>query len=148
MTIIIGHFLRNTKEALGNLLFNMANSLTCRSLVFQMINGQTLNKKSFCFIKITNECLKLFIKVMTEVNVTIIFFAQARELSKVKSTTAQLPQTLFGHNLRSMLVDQFNLLAIGNTFILAVNENYISDSSQITLKEKDIVAVIPPISGG
>jgi len=85
---------------------------------------------------------------MTEVNVTIIFFAQARELSKVKSTTAQLPQTLFGHNLRSMLVDQFNLLAIGNTFILAVNENYISDSSQITLKEKDIVAVIPPISGG
>lgn len=85
---------------------------------------------------------------MTKVNVTIVFFAQARELSKLKSTTAQLPQTLFGHNLRSILVDQFNLLAIGNIFILAVNENYISDSSQITLKENDIVAVIPPISGG
>lgn len=85
---------------------------------------------------------------MTVVNVTIIFFAQARELSKVKRTTVQLPQTLFGHNLRSLLVDQFNLFSIGNTFILAVNENYISDNSQITFKEKDIVAVIPPISGG
>lgn len=64
MTIIdIGHFLRNSKEALENLLFNMANSLTSRSLVFQMINGQTLNKKSFCFLKIPNEGLKLFIKV-------------------------------------------------------------------------------------
>lgn len=85
---------------------------------------------------------------MTVVNVTIIFFAQARELSKVKSTTVQLPQTLLGHDLRSLLVDQFNLLSIGNVFILAVNENYISDDLQITLKAKDIVAVIPPISGG
>jgi len=85
---------------------------------------------------------------MPVVNVTVIFFAQARELAKVKSTTAQLPQTLFGHNLRSILVDQFNLLSIGNIFILAVNENYVSDHSKITLKEKDIVAVIPPISGG
>jgi len=85
---------------------------------------------------------------MTVVNVTIVFFAQARELSKLKSTTSQLPQTLFGHNLRSILVDRFNLLSIGNIFILAINENYISDSLQITLKEKDIVAVIPPISGG
>lgn len=85
---------------------------------------------------------------MTVVNVTIIFFAQARELSKVKSTAAQLPQTLFGHDLRSILVDQFNLLSIGNVLILAVNESYISDNTQITLKDKDIVAVIPPISGG
>ncbi|XP_026820501.1 molybdopterin synthase sulfur carrier subunit-like isoform X3 [Rhopalosiphum maidis] len=85
---------------------------------------------------------------MTVVNVTIVFFAQARELSKVKSTTVQLPQTLFGHDLRSMLIDQFNLLSIGNIFILAVNESYISDDLQITLREKDTVAVIPPISGG
>ncbi|XP_029341907.1 molybdopterin synthase catalytic subunit 1 isoform X2 [Acyrthosiphon pisum] len=63
MTIIIGHFLRNTKEALRNLLFNMVNILTSRSLVFQMINRQILNKKSFCFLKIPIESLKLFIKV-------------------------------------------------------------------------------------
>lgn len=85
---------------------------------------------------------------MTVINVTVIFFAQARELSKVKNTTIQLPQTLFGHDLRSMLINQFNLLSIGNVFILAVNENYISDNLEITLKEKDVVAVIPPISGG
>lgn len=85
---------------------------------------------------------------MIEVTVTILFFAQARELAKLNKTTAQLPQTLFGHNLRSILVDKFNLLSIGNRFILAVNENYILDSSQIILRENDIVAVIPPISGG
>jgi len=85
---------------------------------------------------------------MTEVTVTILFFAQARELAKLNKTTAQVPQILFGDNLRSILVDKFNLLSIGNRFILAVNENYILDSSQITLRENDIVAVIPPISGG
>lgn len=85
---------------------------------------------------------------MTVVNVTVIFFAQARELSKLKSTTVQLPQSLFGHDLRSVLVNKFNLSSIGNIFILAVNEIYVSDNLQITLKENDIVAVIPPISGG
>lgn len=85
---------------------------------------------------------------MTEVIVTILFFAQARELAKLSKTTVQVPQTLFGHNLRSVLVDKFNLLSIGNVFILAVNENYILDGSLITLKENDVVAVIPPISGG
>lgn len=85
---------------------------------------------------------------MTEVNVTVLFFAQARELANLNKTTIQVPQTLFGYDIRSILVDRFNLLPIGNIFILAVNENYISDSSQITLNENDIVAIIPPISGG
>jgi len=85
---------------------------------------------------------------MTEVTVTILLFAQARELAKLNKTTAQVPQTLFGNDLRSILADKFNLLSIANIFILAVNENYIHDNTQITLKENDIVAVIPPISGG
>lgn len=85
---------------------------------------------------------------MTEVNVTVLFFAQARELANLNKITTQVPQTLFGYDLRSILVDRFNLLPIRNIFILAVNENYISDSSQITLNDNDIVAVIPPISGG
>lgn len=85
---------------------------------------------------------------MTEVTVTVIFFAQARELAKLKKTTLQVPQILFGHDLRYKLIHQFNLLSIGNVFVLAINENYISDNLEITLKENDIIAVIPPISGG
>lgn len=85
---------------------------------------------------------------MTEVTVKIIFFAKARELAKLNNTTAKVPQTLCGHDLRSILVDKFNLLSIGDVFIIAVNENYISDSLNITLIENDVVAVIPPISGG
>lgn len=85
---------------------------------------------------------------MTEVTVKIIFFAQARELAKLKNTTAKVPQCLYGHDLRSMLIDKFNLTSIGDVFIIAVNENYISDSLEITLIDDDVVAVIPPISGG
>lgn len=85
---------------------------------------------------------------MTEVTVTILFFAQARELAKLNKTTVRVPKILFGHDLRSILIDQFNLLSIGNIFVLAINESYTSDDLQIILEENDIVAVIPPISGG
>lgn len=92
--------------------------------------------------------VQFYMQVMTEVTVTVLFFAQARELAKLNKIDTQVPQTLFGHELRSKLIHQFNLLPIGNVFILAVNENYISDNLEIILKENDTVAVIPPISGG
>ncbi|VVC35433.1 Beta-grasp domain,Molybdopterin synthase/thiamin biosynthesis sulphur carrier, beta- [Cinara cedri] len=85
---------------------------------------------------------------MTKVTVIILFFAQARELAKLNKTTLQVPQTLFVHELRSILVEKYNLTTIGNIFILAVNEIYISDNLRITLQENDVLAVIPPISGG
>lgn len=85
---------------------------------------------------------------MTEVTITVLLFAQARELAKLKKKTVQVPQTLSSHDLRSILVEKFNLFSIQNVFILAINENYISDNLQITFKENDIVAVIPPLSGG
>lgn len=85
---------------------------------------------------------------MTEVTITVLFFAQARELAKLNKTTVRVPKILSGHDLRSILIDQFNLLSIGNIFILAINESYTFDDLQITLEENDIVAVIPPISGG
>lgn len=85
---------------------------------------------------------------MTEVTVTVRFFARARELAKSSKATVQVPKSLCGNDLRCILVEQFNLFSIGNVFILAVNECYISDNLQITLKENDTVAVIPPISGG
>lgn len=85
---------------------------------------------------------------MTEITVTVLFFAHARELAKLKKTTVRVPQTLLGHELRSILVNEFNLSPIENTLILAVNENYIPDNSSITLNENDVVAIIPPISGG
>lgn len=85
---------------------------------------------------------------MTEVTVTILFFAQARELAKSNGTTARVPRTLFGHDLRTTLANRFDLSPIRNTFILAVNESYVSDDSRVCLKENDVVAIIPPISGG
>lgn len=89
-------------------------------------------------------------QVMTEETVTVVvlFFARARELAESNKTAVRVPRTLFGRGLRSILVDKFNLLSIENAFTLAVNEHYVSDDVQITLNENDVVAVIPPISGG
>lgn len=85
---------------------------------------------------------------MTEVTITVLLFAQARELAKLKKKTIQVPQTLSGHHLRSILVEKFDLSSIQNEFMLAINQNYMSNNLQYTLKENDIVAVIPPLSGG
>lgn len=86
--------------------------------------------------------------VMSKVTITVLFFGQARELAKLNKTTTQVPQNLFGYELRSIIVDQYNLSSIENIFVLAINEIYKSDNLHIILQENDVLAIIPPISGG
>jgi len=42
----------------------------------------------------------------------------------------------------------FRLNQLQNCFALALNEEYIDEDKEIHLKSEDIIAVIPPISGG
>lgn len=42
----------------------------------------------------------------------------------------------------------YRLQVIAENIILSLNEEYIDDNQQLTLREGDEVAVIPPISGG
>lgn len=85
---------------------------------------------------------------MTEVSVRVRFFAQAREIANTRDVIICVPKTLHVNELRSIIVNKFNLSSIEKILILAINETYVCDSLEISLKENDTVAIIPPISGG
>lgn len=82
------------------------------------------------------------------VTINVLFFAKAREIVGKKQTKFVVNSTINYRNLFDLIVKEFNLLLIRDTLILAVNEEYCNEDSELTLKEDDVVALIPPISGG
>ena len=87
---------------------------------------------------------------MDFVKVKILFFGKAYELSGVKESYISVPSRISSTFLIDKIVERFGLQDISNIIILAINEEYISQEGQqeLNLKEKDEIAVIPPISGG
>lgn len=82
------------------------------------------------------------------IEVTVLFFAKAREIVGKQSTSLQIPTTVTYDNLRNIIAQEYSLEAIKNNIILAVNEEYCSEDQIITLKGGEEIAVIPPLSGG
>lgn len=80
--------------------------------------------------------------------VKILFFAKARELSGCKETNIHLPVVLSAADLKDRLVEDYNLQSIKEVVILAVNEEFVELESEVKLREKDEIAIIPPLSGG
>lgn len=86
---------------------------------------------------------------MTTVPVKILFFAQARELSGLSSTTLELPEQILVSDLLDTICRSFNLNVIRNSVILSVDEQYCADLNVlVSFTARSEVAVIPPISGG
>lgn len=84
-----------------------------------------------------------------DVTVNLLFFAKSREL--VGSGSGELVLTAitnFDTLKQALLLKYPSLQVIAENIILSLNEEYIDDSQQLTLREGDEVAVIPPISGG
>tara|TARA_B100001029_G_C14776823_1_gene294297 strand:- start:146 stop:427 length:282 start_codon:yes stop_codon:yes gene_type:complete len=88
---------------------------------------------------------KLYQKLNMEIEV--LFFASYREKAGVKSCTFEISP---GSNLKGLIdkiVQKFpKLHSDPSKIVAAINEEF-SDQSQI-LSEGDIVALIPPVSGG
>lgn len=82
------------------------------------------------------------------IEVTVLFFAKAREIVGKQSTSLHIPTTVTYDNLRNIIAKEYSLEAIKNNIILAVNEEYCSEDQIITLKGGEEIAVIPPLSGG
>jgi len=83
------------------------------------------------------------------VQVTVLFFAKARELLGQSSRPCQVP----GNCTYSQLVDHLKstfpqLEILGDAFVLSLNEDYIEEEGQLVINQGDELAVIPPISGG
>lgn len=84
-----------------------------------------------------------------DVTINLLFFAKSREL--VGSGSGELVLTAnanFDTLKQALLLKYPSLQVIAENIILSLNEEYIDDNQQLTLREGDEVAVIPPISGG
>jgi len=81
--------------------------------------------------------------------VNILFYAKSRELTGVSTSYLNLNSTINAEELRFELLSAYpRLNQLQNCFALALNEEYIDEDKEIHLKSEDIIAVIPPISGG
>lgn len=84
------------------------------------------------------------------VSVKLLFFAKARELVGRSEAEVDFSKNNF---TKKTLLDEITkiygmLLPLVNCLLLAVNEEYVDSSETIHLKDGDVVAVMPPLSGG
>mmetsp|Transcript_38762 Transcript_38762/g.46728 ORF Transcript_38762/g.46728 Transcript_38762/m.46728 type:complete len:88 (-) Transcript_38762:512-775(-) len=86
------------------------------------------------------------------ITIKVLFFASAREAAGTGSTECQLEDSADTQQLRRLLAERYpklsSLVLDEETITLALNEVYVDEGSNPTLKQGDTVALIPPISGG
>lgn len=78
--------------------------------------------------------------------ISVLFFGITTDLVGQNSISLTMQKNTSVKNLKNQLKNNFINLKNINDFAIAVNEEYASD--ELILNENDIVAVIPPVSGG
>lgn len=78
--------------------------------------------------------------------IQVLFFGITTDLTGVQNSTLILDEGLTIAGLKSVLKQKYPNLKKLDSYAFAVNEEYVS--YDIFLKENDVVAVIPPVSGG
>lgn len=78
--------------------------------------------------------------------ISVLFFGITTDLVGQNSISLTMQKNTSVKNLKNLLKNNFINLKNINDFAIAVNEEYASD--ELILNENDIVAVIPPVSGG
>mmetsp|Transcript_36130 Transcript_36130/g.90777 ORF Transcript_36130/g.90777 Transcript_36130/m.90777 type:complete len:88 (+) Transcript_36130:142-405(+) len=81
--------------------------------------------------------------------VTVLFFARSRELVGAPELNVSLPAGATTRDLLARLLEQYpDLASIQETTIFALNQEYLEPGQEAGLRDRDEVAMIPPISGG
>ena len=81
--------------------------------------------------------------------VKVLFFAKAKEIVKTSEGDLTLGPSLSVDQIYQALEKKWpKLKTLKRTFALALNEEYLDQDSTFTLNHYDVLAVIPPISGG
>jgi molybdopterin converting factor subunit 1 len=78
--------------------------------------------------------------------ITILFFGITTDLVNENSIQFTIERDTTVKYLKGLLAENYPKLKNIDDFAIAVNEEYAND--EVLLKENDVVAVIPPVSGG
>ena len=91
----------------------------------------------------------VFQQLTDQIMVKVLFFAKAKEIVQTSESNLTLASNLTVDQIYQALEKKWPKLKIlKRTFALALNEEYLEQDSTVTLNQNDILAVIPPISGG
>ena len=78
--------------------------------------------------------------------ISILFFGMATDLVDSSSLEIELPNKSTVASFKELLVEEFPELQKMSSYAIAINESYATDD--ILIKENDVIAIIPPVSGG
>ncbi len=78
--------------------------------------------------------------------VQILFFGITSDLLGASNLEIEVVEASTVANLKSLLKEKYPQLKNIASYAIAVNESYAVEN--LVLEEKDVVAIIPPVSGG
>ena len=78
--------------------------------------------------------------------ITILFFGISSDLVGSSQLEISIENQTTVADFKNILKEEYGKLEKLNSYAIAVNEEYATD--EFIIKENDIVAVIPPVSGG
>ena len=78
--------------------------------------------------------------------INILLFGIITDLLETSKLEIQVSKNITVADLKDKLLSKYSQLENIDSYSIAVNENYADD--KLNLQENDIVAIIPPVSGG
>lgn len=78
--------------------------------------------------------------------IQLLFFGISSDLVGNHSISYEIDSQISVKKFKNQLITNYSALKNINDFAIAVNEEYASDD--FILNEDDVVAIIPPVSGG
>ena len=78
--------------------------------------------------------------------IQVLFFGITTDLVSATNLDLEIVETSTVANCKNLLKKNYPQLKNIDSYAIAVNESYATD--ELVLKDNDIVAVIPPVSGG
>lgn len=78
--------------------------------------------------------------------ITLLFFGITTDFTNTTQQDIEVATNTSVANFKLILKEMYPLLNNINSYAIAINETYANDTA--ILKENDVVAIIPPVSGG